>query len=255
MLHIAADTLAALVECGLFLRGQGQLHHLLHAVGADDAGHTGKQAALAILAAQLHAGGHDGLLIVEHDVSHTRSGGGDAVLGTLLAHVSHPAAADGLLLQGGAVKAEALVGFGPLVQRHALEADAGPGRELLAAVLTQHVAGDGLVVDAGLPRQCAQQAGGVQTGAGAEHAAPGQTHAQRQLAGHDVAGVGDVDKHAVKAALLDLVGIAPHGGNGEIHLRQTVMGLQQLDFAHAVDDDIALAQIGEVTGPYRDAVG
>ena len=129
------------------------------------------------------------------------------------------------------------------------------GRELLVAVLTQHVAGDGLVVDAGLPRQCAQQAGGVQTGAGAEHAAPGQTHAQRQLVGHDVAGVGDVDKHAVKAALLDLVGIAPHGGNGEIHLRQTVMGLQQLDFANAVDDDIALAQIGEVTGPYRDAVG
>ena len=30
---------------------------------------------------------------------------------------------------------------------------------------------------------------------------------------------------------------------------------QQLDLAHAVDDHVALAQIGEVTGPDGDAVG
>ncbi len=60
------------------------------------------------------------------------------------------------------------------------------------------------MVDAGLARQRAQQAGGVQTRAGTEHAALGQTQTQRQLAGDDVTGVGDVDQHAIKAAGLDL---------------------------------------------------
>ena len=188
-------------------------------------------------------------------MSHTRSGGGDAVLGTLLAHVSHPAAADGLLLQGGAVEAEALVGFGPLVQRHALEADAGPGRELLAAVLTQHVAGDGLVVDAGLPRQCAQQAGGVQTGAGAEHPAAGQPQMQRQFPRNDVAGVRDVDEHAVKAGCLDFCRVTADGGNGEIHLGQPVVRLaQKLNFADAVDNYVALAKVCEIARANRHPV-
>ena len=68
MLHVVAEALAALVEGGLFLVGEGQLHHLLYAVCADDARHAGEQTAFAVLAAQLHAGGHDGLFIVEDDV-------------------------------------------------------------------------------------------------------------------------------------------------------------------------------------------
>ncbi len=46
MLHVVADTLAALVEGGLFLIGQGQLNDLLNAVCANDAGNAGEQAAL-----------------------------------------------------------------------------------------------------------------------------------------------------------------------------------------------------------------
>ncbi len=100
-----------------------------------------------------------------------------------------------------------------------------------------------------------QQAGGIQTRAGTEHAALGEIKTQRQLAGDDVTGVGDVDKHAIKAAGLDLVCIAADGGNGERHLRQAVMCFQQFDFADAVDDHIAFAQIGKITGAYRNAVG
>ena len=79
---------------------------------------------------------------------------------------------------------------------------------------------------------------------------------QRELAGDDVAGVGDVDEHAVKAARLDLLGVAAHGGNGEVHLGHAVMrAAQQLDLADAVDDDVARAEVGEVTGADGDAVG
>ena len=111
---------------------------------------------------------------MQHGVGHARGGGGDAILGAELAGERDPAAANGLLLQRVAVEAEALVGLGPLIQRHAAEADAGPGRELLVAVLAHHVAGDGLVVKAGLARQRAQKTGGVEACAGAEHTAAGQ---------------------------------------------------------------------------------
>ena len=76
------------------------------------------------------------------------------------------------------VKAEALVRLGPDIERHAAEADAGPGGKLLVAVLAQHVAGDGLVVNAGLPRQGAQKAGGVEARAGAEHSASRKSRAR-----------------------------------------------------------------------------
>ena len=112
------------------------------------------------------------------------------------------------------------------------------------------------MIHAGLTGQSAEKAGGVKTGAGAEHAALGQAQPQRQLTGDDIAGVGDVDEHAVKAAGLDPFRVAPDGGDGEIHLGHPVVGVpQQLDLAHAVDDHVALAQIGEVTGPDGDAVG
>lgn len=73
------------------------------------------------------------------------------------------------MLEGVPVKAEPLVGLGPVIQRFAPEADAGPGSKLLIAVLTQHISGDGLVVDAGLTGQRTEETGGIQTGAGAEH--------------------------------------------------------------------------------------
>ncbi len=146
--------------------------------------------------------------------------------------------------------------LGPLIKRHAVEADAGPGGKLLVAVLAEHVAGDGLVIHAGLAGQRAQQAGGVEAGAGAEDAAAGKTQTLRQLIGDDVAGVGDVDEDTVKAAVLDLLDIAAHGGDGELHLSHAVgVAAQKVDLADAVDDDIALAEVREVTGAHTDAVG
>ena len=112
------------------------------------------------------------------------------------------------------------------------------------------------MVDAGLARERAEQTRGVEPRAGAEHAALGKTDVQRELAGDDVAGVGDVDEHAVKAARLELLGVAAHGGNGEVHLGHAVMrAAQQLDLADAVDDDVARAEVSEVTGADGDAVG
>ena len=122
-------------------------------------------------------------------------------------------------------------------------------------MLTQHIGGDGLVVNAGLTSQSAQQAGGVQAGAGTKDTALRQAQAQRQLPGDDVAGVGDVDEDAIKTAGLDFIHIATDGSDGEIHFRQTVVGLQQLDLAHAVDDDVAVAQVSEIAAVDGDAVG
>ena len=112
------------------------------------------------------------------------------------------------------------------------------------------------MVNAGLARERAEQTRGVEPRAGAEHAALGKTDVQRELTGDDVAGVGDVDEHAVKAACLELLGVAAHGGNGKVHLGHAVMcAAQQLDLADAVDDDVARAEVGEVTGADGDAVG
>ena len=100
------DAFAAGVEGGLLLRSQRQLHDLLDAVFADDAGNAREQALLAVLAAQLRAGGQDDLFVVQHGVGHARGGRGDAVFGAELAGERDPASLDGFLLQRLAVKVD-----------------------------------------------------------------------------------------------------------------------------------------------------
>ena len=153
MLHVAADALAAAVELRPLFRAERKLDHLLHTVCPKDARNAREQSRLAIFAAELGAGRHNGLFIVQNDVRHPGRRRRDAVFGALLAGKGDPAAADGLFLQSFAVKAEAFVCFRPRIQRHAAEAHAGPGRKLLVSVLAQHIAGNGLVVDAGLTRE------------------------------------------------------------------------------------------------------
>lgn len=256
MFHVAANTLAAGMEGCLLTFCQRQLDDLLDAVFTDDAGNACKKPFLAVLAAQLRACRKNDLLIVQHGVGHARGGRGNAVFGAEFAGKGDPAAADGLLLQRLPIKAEALVRLGPCIERHAAEADAGPGGKLLVAVLAQHVTGDGLVVKTGLARERAQKARGVEARAGAEHTAAGESQMQRQLARDDVAGVGDVDEHTVKTAGLDLFGVTAHGGDREVHLGQAVMrAAQQVDLANAVDDDIADAEVGETAAAHRDAMG
>ena len=60
--HVVPHILAAGVEPGLFPVGKRELHHLLHAARADDAGHADEQAVLAVLAPQLRAGGHEDIV-------------------------------------------------------------------------------------------------------------------------------------------------------------------------------------------------
>lgn len=255
MRHVGADALAAGVEGRCLFLCQRQLHDLLHAARADDAGHAREQAGLAVFAAELGAGGHDGLFVVQDEMRHARGRGRDAIFGTELAGERDPAAADGFLLQRVAVKAEARVLLCPDIERHAAEADAGPGRKLLIAVLAEHAAGDGFMVDAGLAGQGAEKPGRVEPRASAEGAAARQTEAQRQLPRDDIAGIGDVDEHAVKAAVFDLLCVAAHSGDGVVHLGQAVVRLiQQLDLAHAVDDHVARAEIREIACADRDPV-
>ena len=169
MLHVFVDALAAAVESRQLLGGQRQFNHLLHTIRPDHAGHTGKQPRLTLLTAKLRAGRHDGFFIVQHDVRHPRCGGRNAVFRAELPGECDPSAADGLLLECHPIKAEPFISLRPDVQRHPAEAHAGPWRKLLVSVLSQHVAGDRLVVDPGLPRKRAQQARRIQSRAGAEH--------------------------------------------------------------------------------------
>ena len=155
-----------------------------------------------------------------------------------------PAAADGLLLEGSGGQsgsARPARPTRPSGTPRKLTQDQGANCWLPCS--PDHVGGDGLVVYAGLAGQRAEEAGSVQPGAGAEHPPPGQFQMQCQFPGDNVAGVGDVDNHTVKPAGFHPVGKAPDGGNGEVHLRQAVMGApQQVNFSHAVDEDVAAAR-------------
>ena len=66
VLHVVADAIAALMEGSLFGGSEGQLDDLLHAICAQNAGHAREQTGLSVLAVELHAGGHDGLFVVQH---------------------------------------------------------------------------------------------------------------------------------------------------------------------------------------------
>ena len=146
MLHIAADALAAAVElCPLFF-AERKLDHLLDAVCPKDARNAREQPRLAILAAKLGAGRHDGLFVVQHNVRHPCRRCRNAVLGALFAGKSDPSAADGRFLQRHPVKAEAFICFRPRIQRHTAKTHAGPGCKLLISVFAQHIAGNGFIV-------------------------------------------------------------------------------------------------------------
>ena len=57
--HVVPHFLAAVVKRRFFSVAQRQFHHFLHAILSDDAGDAHIKAGLAILAAELCAGGHD----------------------------------------------------------------------------------------------------------------------------------------------------------------------------------------------------
>ena len=120
-------------------------------------------------------------------------------------NVTQPPPMDSFVKRGS-VKAESAHRLlGPHVQRHPAEAHAGPRRKLLVAVLAEHVAGDGLVVNAGLPGKGAEKPRGIKARACTEDSSSRKAETQGKLPRDNVAGVRDVDENAVKAGCLDLL--------------------------------------------------
>ena len=70
------------VAASSFVSGSSDL---LHAASADDAGHACEQARTRLFAAELGAGGHDGLFVVQDEMRHARGRGRDTIFGTELA--------------------------------------------------------------------------------------------------------------------------------------------------------------------------
>ena len=111
------------------------------------------------------------------------------------------------------------------------------------------------MVNAGLPGKGAEKPRGIKARAGSEHSSSRKAETQGKLPRNDVAGVRDVDEHAVKARGLDFACVAADSGNGEIHLGQPVVRLaQELDFADAVDNYVALAKVCEIARANRHPV-
>ena len=122
-------------------------------------------------------------------------------------------------------------------------------------MLAEHIARDRLVVDAGLPGQRAEKTRGVQSGAGTEYAASRKTEPQRKLVRYDIAGIGDVDNNAVKAAFPDVLGKAAHRRDREVHLRGAVVRFpEKIDLSNAVDDHVTFTEIGKLSGTKDNAV-
>ncbi len=226
------------MEARLFLRGEGKLDDLLCTVPADAGGHTGEESRLAVLAVQLHTGGHDGLLIEADQLHQLRRRHGDGILGAVLAVVGGPAALPGTIFNR--LRIEARITGRPV----AAQAVAGPRAHLLIAVLADHVGRDGLGIH---PRHLLQpvlQPRRIESRAGAQHMSLRQSQNVVQPLGDDVAGVRNVHQHTLKAAGLQPLRITVDGMHVKGHFRESrVRVLQRDDVAHAVHDHVPVAQV------------
>ena len=208
--------LAALVEALELVLGQVQRVDLLDALGTDHARQGGEDALLAILAGHERGGGKHGVLVMQHGGADARGGVGDGVLGALLALVGHIAALACELLDLHVVEG-VLVGVLGLKLVKALAGDGCglKGGQLAKAVLADHVGVDGLGTHADLLGDLGAQTGGVQTAARADDLLGIVAGQVPQLGTHDVAGVGDAYKDAVKAGVDDALGKGAGGVGGK----------------------------------------
>ena len=135
------------------------------------------------------------------------------------------------------------------------QTDGRPWGKLTVSVFAEHIAGDRLVVDAGLAGQRAEKPRRVESGAGAEYAPSRKPESQSKLVRYNVAGIGDIDNNAVKTAFPDFPGKAAHRRDREVHLRGAVVRFaEKLNLSHAVDDHVAFAEIGKLSGTKDNAV-
>ena len=230
------------MEARLFLRGEGKLDDLLCAVPSDAGRHTGEESRLAVLAVQLHTGGHNGLLIEADQLHQLRRRHGNGILGAVLAVVGGPAALPGAVLY--LLWAQRKLGLRGAQRRSPAYTTAGPGAHLLIAVLADHVGRDGLGVH---PRHLLQpvlQPRRIESRAGAQHMSLRQSQNVVQPLGDDVAGIRNVHQHTLKAAGLQPLRIAVDGMHVKGHFRESrVRILQRDDVAHAVHDHVPVAQV------------
>ena len=137
---------------------------------ADDGRHAAENARFAVFAIQGNAGCHDFLFIVENCLDNGRSRRADAVFRAVLALVGYPAAADSSFFHVFPVKGKA--GIVAIVgQRFAAEVDDRPGNHLGVAVFAHHISREGVVFQARLLHDGADEAGRIQSRAGAQYAA------------------------------------------------------------------------------------
>ena len=230
------------MEARLFLRGEGKLDDLLCAVPSDAGRHTGEESRLAVLAVQLHTGGHNGLLIEADQLHQLRRRHGNGILGAVLAVVGGPAALPGAVLY--LLWAQRKLGLRGAQRRSPAYTTAGPGAHLLIAVLADHVGRDGLGVH---PRHLLQpvlQPRRIESRAGAQHMSLRQSQNVVQPLGDDVAGIRNVHQHTLKATGLQPLCIAVDGMHVKGHFRESrVRILQRDDVAHAVHDHVPVAQV------------
>ena len=196
--------------------GQVERVDLLDALGTDHTRQGGKDALLAILAGHERGGRKHGVLVVQHGSADAHGGVGDGVLGALLALVGYVAALACELLDLHVVEG-VLVGVLGLKLVKALAGDGCglKGGQLAKAVLADHVGVDGFGTHADLLGDLGAQAGGVQAAARADDLLGIVAGQVPQLGTHDVAGVGDAYKDAVKAGVDDALGKGAGGVGGK----------------------------------------
>ena len=104
-------------------------------------------------------------------------------------------------------------------------------------MFAEHEGLNGIRIHVGLFYNLGNQSGGIQSGAGAQHAAFWEAKAFGDLSGNDVAWVADVENHAVETGFANAVHPGVNGGNRELQLSGPIVGSQeQLNVTGAVND-------------------
>ena len=146
------------------------------------------------------------------------------------------------MTDGFLVELEARVFF-HLCQRLAAEVHQRPRDHLAVAVLAHHERIEGMMFNARLLRNGADEAGGVKERARTEDAALRQSALLCDEVRHHVAGIGDIDEEAVEAAGHDLRNGFRHLTDGIVHFIIAAARCTEGDVPHSVDDDVAVSKI------------
>ena len=198
--------------------------------------------------AKLGAHWQNRLFVVIDDVDDAGQSAADAVFGAALAADRHPGVLDDLLADVFVFKLKTGVSLCEFSQFLAAESNLRPRHHNGVAVFAHHAAVNRVVRDAGSPVEHVFQPRGIKAGAGAEDAPSWQPGQFRNLIGDDIAGVGDVDDDAVKAAGHHFWKKVGDLGNREIQFLEAVVVRRREngDVANGIDDNVHVAEIAVI---------